>query len=96
LVSLDQQVQKLLEWQPTAQDIRDAGQCPDCNAQGLLFYVIPSVERTVRFWRFRSVEIAQDAIGGYFFCADCRLCGSGFVRRTQYYRMEVYRGDEMG
>jgi hypothetical protein len=100
-MKLKERALRLLQWQPQAVDIRDAGSC-HCRAKAsMLFYSLPGVDRTNKYIasKYHNPNNPRDEQGrwidptridGGYFCAACGFSNAGSMCRDDYEISEVY------
>lgn len=70
-MTFEDRVKRLKLFQPDARDIRNAGICPTCNYEGMLFYDLEEFPA-------EEVNIGDDvSMAGGFFCPDCGFGNAG-------------------
>lgn len=60
--------EKLIQWQPKAVNVCDAGDCHECSHDTMLFYQLPEVNPIVP---------ASGYVQGGFWCSNCGWGNSG-------------------
>lgn len=73
-------VDSLLEWQPKATGVIDAGKCPICKHQTQLFYLLEGDVTGHRSGR----------VGGGYYCPVCQFANAGAYPADEYERAEKY------
>jgi hypothetical protein len=80
-------LQKLLQWRPTAIDVRNAGKCDACHHNGLLFYALPSGGD--RAWNTRNARYMR----GAYYCPNCGFGNAGAMPLDRYEQAERLERD---
>lgn len=67
--------EKLLQWQPEAVNVCDAGGCHECDHDDMLFYQIPE---------FDTIAPLPGYVQGGFWCANCGWGNSGAMPKEDF------------